>query len=1606
MASVDDRVVQMQFDNKSFEDRIGTTIASIDKLQKSLDTANSSKGLDNLAKAGNNFNLEGISTAIQGVSDKFSAMGAIAFTVLQNITNRAVDAGIKIAKSLSLEQLTSGFREYETNMTSIQTVLANTREDGTTLQDVNTALAELNEYSDKTIYNFGEMAKNIGTFTAAGVGLDDSTKAIKGIANLAAISGSNSQQASTAMYQLSQALAAGKVNLMDWNSVVNAGMGGAVFKKALFETGKAMGTIANVPLGASFDEWEAKGGTFREQMQSGWLTAEVLSTTLQAFSGDLDAAGLSALGFSEAAANEMVELGALGQAAATEVKTITQLMSTLKEGVGSGWSESFKIVIGDFEEAKGILTAFSQALGGIASRSADARNKILKGWKDLGGRNLLIESIVNAFQGLASIVNTVKSAFQDVFPPMTAQRLFDITESLRDFTEKLRLGQETLSKVRHIFVGVFSAISIGWEAVKGVIAFFKELLDQFGIIGSGNGQKALDFFADWGDKLNRLNQRISNGELIEFFRNLAVSFANFVDKIRDSEWFNKIKEFFDYFKGGWTGEFTNEGEGLLLFFNKLGMAFGELKDFIFGLFTDNPFEGLNIQSPEIVTSLVDRIKERFSELPSIFSKVGDSFGFIGDRLESIKDRLSGFGSFLKEKFGGLGQEIANIFAETDYSTALDTINTGLFGGLVLLFRKFINGDALGLGGFVDGITQNLESLTGVLEAMQAKLKSEVLLNIAKALAVLTASVVVLALIDSGALTKSMAALSVGMGQLVGAMALLNAAISGPGSAAKLATVATAITLIAGAMILLSLAAGKMSGLSWEEIAKGLVAVTGLLAAMGGVVSLLSGKTAGMISAGIGMTAIAVALNIMALALKSFAEMNWEGMVQGMAGVAGSLLGLSLAMKAINAGNTKGQFISTGIGMMAIATAMNIMALAFKSFAEMSWHEMAKGMVAVAGGLAAMVLAMKFMKSGPAMVAQGVGLLAVSAALVLVSKAMASIGNMSWGQIAKGLTGIASALVILALAGTAMAGAIPGAIATGIMAISLGKLADVLIMFKSISWGSLLDGLGKLAILLGGIALASVLLVPAAGAIAALGAALLVLGAGMALFGLGANLVASAFSIIATAGTQGVAVLMSALDGLIERLPAIIKALAAGFISLGMEILKALPGLITEFGKTIGAFLQTLIDNIPKFGEVILELITTGLRIIRESTPDFIKTGVEVLMAFLTGIKDNIFNIATTVADIITGFLNAFAEKVPEIIDAVFNLIVSIIEGVIDKLADIGTWLLPKGMELLQGMWDGITQKALEVFAWFVALPGEIFSRLTGLLLTLPSKGRDLIQGLWNGAQEIFTNVIDWFWKLPGKIWDKVGDVTGRLMDKGRDLIQGLWDGAEEIFKNVVDWVADLPQKIFDGFGNIFDKFKEIGKDIIEGIMEGLKSLASGPVNFVKDLAGDILGSVTGVFKIKSPSREMQWIGQMVVAGLTKGIGEDTEALKSANAFGSSVLGKIKDSLSGLSDEVMTMADFNPTITPVLDLSQVRNGAGLLSGMFGQTPFGADLSYLQASSIVADSQNESDLLEETSSGPTEINYNQTIYSPTALSPADIYRRSKSLFAMVKEDLVPA
>lgn len=372
---INNQVVQMTFDNKQFEKGAADTMKTIDKLKVSLNFSGVKDGLKHISAQIStlpNLVANGVGSSVQNT---FSHTWSITDQFIRKMTDSVMRNVHQMTSQLNVfkDSISGGFSEYETQIGAVQTIWANTKDDGKTLADITKVLDELNDYADKTIYNYSEMTKNIGTFTAAGVDLYESSDAIQGIANLAAMSGSTSTQASTAMYQLSQALAAGRVSLMDWNSVVNAGMGGKVFQKVLIETAREMGTISNELATGLENGTEVFRNTLTE---NGWITSEVLTEALTKFT------------------DTSTELGRTATDAATKVKTFTQLIGKIKETIGSGWAQSWEYIIGDFESARELFTDISNAVENLLEPSITARNEMLAYWSGVNQKNKQSEEVL------------------------------------------------------------------------------------------------------------------------------------------------------------------------------------------------------------------------------------------------------------------------------------------------------------------------------------------------------------------------------------------------------------------------------------------------------------------------------------------------------------------------------------------------------------------------------------------------------------------------------------------------------------------------------------------------------------------------------------------------------------------------------------------------------------------------------------------------------------------------------------------------------------------------------------------------------------------------------------------------------------------------------------------------------------------------------------------------------------------------------------------------------------------------------------------------------------------------------------------------------------
>jgi tape measure domain-containing protein len=1599
MASVDERVVRMEFDNASFQRKVDQTLSSLGQLDKAMKMEGAQKGLQSVSDTASKFSLGGIAEGVKHVGAGFLGMATIGVTALSNITNKAVDAGIKLVKSLAFDQINAGFKEYEMSMNSIQTILANTG-GKSTLGDVNKALDQLNTYADKTIYNFGQMTKNIGTFTAAGVDLQTSVSSIKGIANLAAISGSSADQASTAMYQLSQAIASGSLKLQDWNSVVNAGMGGKVFQNALFESGKAMKTLKNVPMGQTFDQWTKSGHNFRESLKDGWVNAEVLTTTLGGVSGELTDAQLAAKGFSKDAIKNLQNLGKTGVDAATKVRTLTQLVDTTKEAIGSGWSESFRIILGNFDQATNLFTGLSNAINKFVDKMSAARNKLLQGWSDLGGRTLLLQSLGKMLQNIGAILKPIGQAFRELFPPMTAKGLMDLTKSFAAFVDKLKPSQQTIGNIKRIFEGFFSVLRIGWDLIKGGVKLVATLVGALTGLGSGPILAGVANIADFFTKLQK---------------NVLSS--------------DNIKKFFSG-----IGEAIKTVAGLIT----------DLKDKIVGFFSKSPVDK--------TTPGIDRVASRFENLKNILSKLGGLWDPFLRAMEKVGSALGTAWKAIAGFFSDLGKNIADALKGGDWNAVFDAINTGLLGGIALLIARFLKGGininvAEGLMGSISG---SFDQLTGVLQAMQTKIKADALMKIALAIGVLTASVVVLSLIDSAALTKSLAAMAVGFGELMGAFALLNKISSGPKAAASFDMIAAGMIGMSTAVLILAGSVKILGDMDWESLGRGLGGVLALLGIMVATALLLEGKTATLIAAGLGITGMATGIAILAGAVKLFGDMSWTSMGKGIAGVAGGLLIIAAAMKLMPL-----TMPLIGAGLLMVAISLGILAKAMKSIAKMSWGEIGKGLAGIAGALLAIGLAMNIMPSN--MILTAAGLLLVAIALQGITKALAAVGGLSWGEIAKGLVGIAGSLAILAVALYAMSGTLLGAAALTVASAALLILAGVLKVFAGIGWGDLLHGLLALAIALAAIALASMALSPAVPYILALGIALGVLGGAFALFGAGVFLVAKGMDMLAQSGVRGSKAFVKTLENMGKAIPAFLKGFLAGWTEIVTMLLKMVPGIVKVLLSLLSSLLDGLKTLIPKAAAVIGQLITSILDLIKTKIPEYARAGLEMLLGLLQGIRDNIGQIVTVVGEIVTNFLNALSTQLANIVQSVANLIITLFTNVANAVGKVaGTLMFGIGIAFINGFMQGILGAQPGVTKWFTSLAGNVLKWIGNIAGTLIGKGRDLLSGLLNGISAGSTNVINWFRRLAGNVLSWVGNLLGTLVGKGRDVISGLYNGMVGAIGGVSGWLSRLGGNVISWVGNAIGWLAGKGRDIIQGMYNGLtgawgmitgwlsgigsraagavgnlggiltgagRSIMDGLLSGITDAWNKVAGTLSGLAdKIKSlkgpPKKDAKILvenGMLIMQGLQQGIEDEWDnvanwlssidpAAELDKNIGDRMSNVLNSAITDMVSQLETMPEMSPTITPVLDLTDVAKGAQQISDYISAnqtvTP---KASYAQARTIATSTSTQADSTAVTDAATSAIKFEQNIYAPTQLSTSDIYRNTRNQITMAKQEL---
>ena len=1178
MRSVDQRIVEMRINNQQFEKGAKESINTLDQLKKSLDLEGAEKNLKKLDKAGKEFSLEGMAKNIETISSKFTNLGIVGTTVLQNITNSAIRTGKQLVDALTLEAPKMGFSEYETQINAIQTILANTKSKGTTLDEINAALDELNSYADLTIYNFTQMTESIGRFTAAGLDLDVSTASIKGLSNLAAMAGSTSQQLNTAMFQLSQGLSAGTIKLEDWNSLRTANMTNESFRESLIETARVHGI--------AIDQMISKYGSLEYSLQEGWLTSEVMMETLLKFTGDYSEAEWIALGYTEEQAKAIVELGKTAMGAATDVKTFTQLIDTTKEALQSGWTQSWEIIVGDFEESKELWTGVSNVLGNIISESANSRNAILQSWKDLGGRKAIIDGLSNTFEALVSVVRPISQAFKEIFPPVTGRKLVEISNGFKDFTKNLKLTESQSNALKSIFKGLFSIADIG---IKSFSALLK-VLSPIGELLVYIAGKFFNFVASIGDFVTNVDEAVfSCNDFASQVKSLGKlqSIKNVISGITDS-----IKDFIENVTSGikvdLSGDLMSSISGIVGAFRQLGSAIWEM------------FSGTSLF--QNIAKSIEKIKDstaelNFTDIVGAGSLAGIALGlkkFI-DSISGALDNFSGFGDGIK----GVLDSVTDSLKTWQSSINADTLmkiakSIGILAlsliGLSLVDSENIGPSLMGISVLVGEMVGTMKILNGLnIKGIASTVVGMIALS--SSILMLSGSLAMLKQFENiGDIAAPLTAIVALMLSVIGAAKLMSS-INGGG----LGKTATSLLIFSVAVGVLSKALISVSSINFDSASSGLLTMGVALAGIAAFSKVVSSTNLSGVS--LTMIALSTSMVILGKAMQNFVGIDISTLLAGFSTMGVALASLAISAKVLNGAKLGGIAVS----LLSLSVSMAILSSAMNAFSSISWTAIVSGFGSLAAALLALTLTSKVANASSLIgVSVSLGLLATS--LTLLTVPITILGALPWQTLAQGIVAIVAAM--LTIGGVTM---LLAPFSAGLLAVS-GALALFGATVLAIGAGITLLASGLAILATSAVAGASALLT----AVPVIGEALL-------------SLILTAAEVIQIAAPtimETVAILIqSLLETLVAYGPSIgaaawelFKWILHGLATVAVELLQAVWGMLQDVGSAIADFVEPMFEA----GKNLVQGLVNGVLSLPGAVADAAKNLGSNL---LNGLKD-------------------------------------------------------------------------------------------------------------------------------------------------------------------------------------------------------------------------------------------------------------------------------------------------------------------------------------------------------------------------------------------------
>ena len=1115
---VDQRVVEMRFDNAQFEKNTRESMKTLDRLQEKLQFKDVDKGFENIEKAQRNVNFDEMEGALDTLKVKFNALDVMAVAALTNITNKIVDTGERLVKRLSVDQVASGWNKYIEKTSNVQTIMNAT---GESIDNVNGYLNKLMWYSDETSYRFSEMTSALSQMTAAGGDIKKMIPMIMGIANATADAGKTGFAFQSTIRNLTQSYSAGHLQLQDWKSLNLMGTATKALKQELIDTAVEMGKLK---------EGEVTIATFESTLSKKWADTKVMEKTFEKYASMMEAAydmvqqnpGMTSSEALEKLSGQYGELAERAALAAQQATSFEQAIDSTKDAVSSSWMKVFETFFGNKEEATETWTELANRLYDIFVPSIDALNERLKegldtGWKqlndklgdqaetydtvlqkvalasgavteesieeagsfanalldggvnaellqngldvtlvslekylamsdeeldarnldkeaierdyealsrlneefrtgeasladyaagmsELSGREHLMQSLWNIMDALSALVQPIHDAFQEIFPPTSGKQIKSFAEGLDYATSKLIIGEETATKIRGAFTGLFRVIRVGTDTIAKVVKTAVKLLGGLADVLKPVKDSILDVAGGFGDFVTEVGEALTGTKTLgERFDTIRASLKKLLSPLGDLKDLAKnfslagLKEQLDALvqSGGnlsWISGLSENAQkvlkplivlagqaagGGLTLLGVLGAVaggviakLGETADFL-KKWVKGQLDGADSLETTL-TNLPVKIGEAVTTFATTFKK---NISSIEATADTVVDPVKKFFEALKVGFDSI--------SGTDVYRLLSLIDVGLLAFSIGQFAKAMNSLKkmlqTPLTGMLDSISGTFKQLTSAIKTWQKNNASKTLVSMASAVLILAGAMYVMSRIDPDRF-KSVAAVTM-----------------------------LSIVLLAGAAKLLEPTAKKFDKAFDSLKSSMLNAAT------------LWGTAAALIGLGVAVCSIAKGLSNLVAALN---EGDIAANAAALAIAAAAVVALMLAMGELSKALVIGEkvinhkvLLSTAAEMIALGTAIKIVSTALEPLSKIKFASLAKAGLAVVslGGLLtsmATVLAAVQKLIGPTGFQNGAAIAAMASGIWIAAQAVSSIANIKRVNLDAAMTSIKTLMLLI------------------------------------------------------------------------------------------------------------------------------------------------------------------------------------------------------------------------------------------------------------------------------------------------------------------------------------------------------------------------------------------------------------------------------------------------------------------------------------------------------------------------------------------------------------------------------------------------------------------